>query len=114
MYKVKLNDGTIIEAELNGNNYIPRTLDRNLFKNNLDEVVITDEEGNSEKLLNQRVHFSKVENTETFILSEKTKEEILQEELLLALVQLDIQRETDKTENQLAIAELATMMIGGK
>lgn len=114
MYKVRLNDGTVIETELNGNNYIPKLLDKSLFQNNLDEVVITDKDGNTEELLNQKVQFSKIGDAETFILSEKTKEEILQEELLLALVQLDIQREVDKTENQLAIAELATMMIGGE
>lgn len=114
MYKVKLNDETVINAKLNGNNYIPETLDKSLFKNNLDKVIITDEDENAEELYNQKVQFAKVGDIETFILSEKSKEEVLQDELLLALAELDMQREVDKTENQLAIAELATMMIGGE
>ena len=114
MYKVKLNDGIVIEAELNGNNYIPEILDKNLFWNNLEKVIITDGDGSIEELYNQKVQFAKIGNIETFILSDKSNEEILQDGLLLALAELDMQREVDKTESQLAIAELATMMIGGE
>jgi hypothetical protein len=35
------------------------------------------------------------------------------EMLMLALVDLDMQRETDKTEAELAIAELAETVLGG-
>ena len=74
MYSVKLNDGTIINAELNGNNFIPETLDKTIFENNLEKVIITDDDGNEEELFNQKVQFAKIGNVETFILLDKTKE----------------------------------------
>lgn len=73
MYSVKLNDGTIIYAELNGNNFIPDVLDKNVFIGNLDIVTITDNDGNKEVLLNQKVLFAKIGDKDTFILSEKLK-----------------------------------------
>jgi len=79
MYSVKLNDGTIINAELNGNNFIPETLDKTIFENNLEKVIITDDDGNEEELFNQKVQFAKIGDTETFILLCKTKEEELLE-----------------------------------
>jgi len=79
MYSVKLNDGTIINAELNGNNFIPDVLDKNVFIGNLDIVTITDNDGNEEVLLNQKVQFAKIGDAETFILRNKTKEEELLE-----------------------------------
>ena len=77
MYSVKLNDGTIINAELNGNNFIPDVLDKNVFIGNLDIVTITDNDGNEEVLLNQKVQFAKIGDKDTFILLCKTKEEEL-------------------------------------
>ena len=77
MYSIKLNDGTIINAELNGNNFIPETLDKTIFENNLEKVIITDDDGNEEELFNQKVQFAKIGNVETFILLDKTKEEEL-------------------------------------
>lgn len=77
MYSVKLNDGTIINAELNGNNFIPDVLDKNVFIGNLDIVTITDNDGNEEVLLNQKVQFAKIGDAETFILLKKTKEDEL-------------------------------------
>ena len=74
MYSIKLNDGTIINAELNGNNFIPETLDKTIFENNLEKVIITDDDGNEEELFNQKVQFAKIGNVETFILLDKTKE----------------------------------------
>jgi hypothetical protein len=79
MYSVKLNDGTIINAELNGNNFIPDVLDKNVFIGNLDIVTITDNDGNEEVLLNQKVQFAKIGDKDTFILLCKTKEEELLE-----------------------------------
>lgn len=79
MYSVKLNDGTIINAELNGNNFIPDVLDKNVFIGNLDTVTITDNDGNEEVLLNQKVQFAKIGDKDTFILLCKTKEEELLE-----------------------------------
>ena len=79
MYSIKLNDGTEISAELNGNNFIPETLDKTIFENNLEKVIITDDEGNEEERFNQKVQFAKIGDTETFILHSKTKEEELLE-----------------------------------
>jgi len=80
MYSVKLNDGTIIDnLELNGNNFIPETLDKTIFENNLGKVTIMDSDGNEEELFNQKVQFAKIGDTETFILLDKTKEEKLLE-----------------------------------
>jgi hypothetical protein len=45
---------------------------------------------------------------------DKTKDEMEKEALMLALAQLDVQREIDKTETNLALAELASVLIGGE
>lgn len=37
----------------------------------------------------------------------------IEEALMLAIAELDAQREADKTENEMAIAELAEAMMGG-
>ena len=114
MYEIQLADGTIINAQLNGNNFIPETLDKTLFTGNLDIVTITDGDGNIEERVNQKVQFSFIGETETFILMDKTKDEMEKEALMLALAQLDVQREIDKTETNLALAELASVLIGGE
>jgi len=80
MYSIRLNDGTEIKnLELNGNNFIPEALDKTIFENNLDKVIITDDEGNEEERFNQKVQFAKIGDAETFILLDKTKEEKLLE-----------------------------------
>ena len=115
MYKIELSDGTVLSnVNLNGNNYIPKKLDKKVFKDNLDKVLLTDSDGSIETLYNQKVQFAKIGNRESFIFLEKSKDEIEKEGLMLALAQLDIQREQDKTESQLALAELATMLMGGE
>ncbi len=78
MYSVKLNDGTILDnLELNGNNFIPEALDKTIFENNLEKVIITDDNGNIEERFNQKVQFAKIGDAETFILLKKTKEDEL-------------------------------------
>ena len=115
MYSIKLADGTeLTNLELNGNNFIPKTLDKTVFTGNLEQVTITDSDGNSEERVNQKVQFSFIGETETFILMDKTKDEMEKEALMLALAQLDVQREIDKTETNLALAELASVLIGGE
>ena len=115
MYSVKLADGTeLTNLELNGNNFIAEVLDNNVFQGNLDRVTITDGEGNVGERFNQKVQFSFIGETETFILMDKTKDEMEKEALMLALAQLDVQREIDKTETNLALAELASVLIGGE
>jgi hypothetical protein len=80
MYSVKLNDGTILDnLELNGNNFIPEALDKTIFENNLEKVIITDDNGNIEERFNQKVQFAKIGDAETFILLKKTKEDELLE-----------------------------------
>ena len=78
MYNVQLADGTILDnLELNGNNFIPETLNKTIFENNLGKVIITDDDGNEEEWSNQKVQFAKIGDAETFILLDKTKEEEL-------------------------------------
>lgn len=78
MYSVRLNDGSVINnLELNGNNFIPETLDKTIFENNLEKVVVMDDDGNEEELFNQKVQFTKIGDAEAFILLDKTKEEEL-------------------------------------
>lgn len=89
MYKVELADGTIIDVELNGNNFIPRTLDKHLFEGNLEEITITDANGEVETLYNQKVQFARVEDKESFIFLEKTSEELYKEKLEQTMADLD-------------------------
>ena len=88
MYKIKLADGTTIDnLELNGNNYIPQTpVDVDIFKGNLETITIINGDGDVEKLNDCRVAFAEVEGKQSFIIREKTKEEIEKEnfEQLLA------------------------------
>ena len=80
MYSIRLNDGTVVNnLEMNGNNFIPETLDKTIFENNLEKVTITDDDGNEEIRFNQKVQFAKIGDAETFILHNKTKEEELLE-----------------------------------
>ncbi len=90
MYNVKLADGTEIKnLELNGNNFIPDTIiDEAIFESNLDNVTITDRDGNIEELNNAKVVFAKVLGKQSFILVEKTKEEIEKETLYQLLADL--------------------------
>lgn len=90
MYNVKLADGTEIKSlELNGNNFITNTIvDESVFENNLDKVTIIDEGGNVEELNNAKVVFAKVLGKQSFILVEKTKEEIEKETLYQLLADL--------------------------
>lgn len=82
MYKIELSDGTVLSnVNLNGNNYIPKKLDKKVFKDNLDKVLLTDSDGSIETLYNQKVQFASVGGIETFILSEKTKDELEKEQL---------------------------------
>ena len=83
MYKIELSDGTVLDTlELNGNNYIPKKLNKDIFENNLDEITITDKEDIIEVLYNQKVQFAKIGDVETFISSEITKEEIDMESMI--------------------------------
>lgn len=90
MYSIKLSDGTEIKnLEMNGNNFIPDTIiDETVFENNLDKVTIIDEDGNVEELKNAKVIFTKVLDKQSFILIEKTKEEIEKETLYQLLADL--------------------------
>lgn len=90
MYNVKLADGTeLANLELNGNNFISDTIiDDEVFKNNLDTVTITNEEG-STIYNNMKLVQNKVYGTQSwFILAEKTKDEIEKENLRQLLADL--------------------------
>ena len=81
--QVKLSNGKIIKSlELNGNNYIPKKLDKKVFEGGLDTVTITDDDGQEQVLYNQKIQFAKIGEVETFIFMPKTPEEIKNEELM--------------------------------
>lgn len=90
MYSIKLADSTELKGlELNGNNFISDTIiDDEVFKNNLDTVTITNEEGstiyNDMKLVQNKVYGTQ----SWFILTEKTKDEKDKETLLQLLADL--------------------------
>lgn len=90
MYEIKLADGTELKnLELNGNNFISDTIiDKAIFENNLDKISIIDNEGNIEELNNVKVIFTKVLDKQSFILIEKTKDEIEKETLYQLLADL--------------------------
>lgn len=90
MYEIKLADGTELKnLELNGNNFISDTIiDEAIFENNLDKISIIDNEGNIEELNNVKVIFTKVLDKQSFILIEKTKDEIEKETLYQLLADL--------------------------
>lgn len=90
MYNIKLADGTMIEnLELNGNNYIPKIeIDIGVFEDSLSKVTIVDPEGKIEELENIRVTFAKVGTKQSFILAEKSKEEVEKERISQILADL--------------------------
>lgn len=90
MYSVKLADGAELKnLKLNGNNFISDTIiDESIFENNLDKVSIIDNKGNIEELNNAKVIFAKVLEKQSFILIEKTKEEVEKETLYQLLADL--------------------------
>ena len=90
MYSIELADGTIINnLQLNGNNFISDTIiDNEVFIDNLETVIITNEEG-STTYNNMKLIQNKVNGTQSwFILTEKTQEEIEKEELYQLLADL--------------------------
>ena len=90
MYKIILADGTTIEnLELNGNNFIPETsIDINIFNSNLGKISIIDSEDNIEELNDSKIVFAEVAGNQSFIIVEKTKEEIEKEILYQLLADL--------------------------
>jgi len=90
MYNIKLADNTELEnLELNGNNYISDTIiEDDIFKNNLDTVIIIDENGSTEyhdmKLIQNKIY----DNQSWFILAEKSKAEKESERVLELIADL--------------------------
>ena len=80
--KVKINNEiTIDNLELNGNNFIPKTGIKEEMFDNLREISIIDSEGNEEVIRNVKVIFSKVNGKQSFVIVEKSKEEIEKDEI---------------------------------
>ena len=90
MYKIILANDTIIDnLELNGNNFIPETpIDINTFDGNLDKISIIDNEENIEELNNCSIVFAEVLGKQSFIVVEKTKQEVEKENLYQLLADL--------------------------
>lgn len=97
MYKITLNDGTILNnLSLNGNNFISDSLIGNeTFENNLESVTIFDGENSvlhsNMKLIQNNV----IGNKTWFIITDKTNEEKSTEQL-----------ESSLTDIQMALADL--------
>lgn len=110
MYILLLNKGGIASAK--GINSLKR-----LFDN---EIEITEEQYNqiNEFPLKLTIKDGKVVawekiETEHEPTPEQPKELTETEMIMLAIAELDMQREIDKTETELAIAELAETLLGG-
>ena len=90
MYKILLSDGIEINnLELNGNNFIPETeIDPAIFENNLEKITIMDEQDNITEMNNVKVIFSTVSGRQSFVLVEKTTEELEREKLYQLLADL--------------------------
>lgn len=80
--KVTINNEIAIDnLELNGNNFIPKTEIKEEMFDNLREISIIDSEGNEEVIKNAKVIFSNVNGKQSFIIVEKSKEEVEKDEL---------------------------------
>ena len=91
MYKLQLEDGTIVDnLEMNGNNYIPQSpIDVNVFNDvELNEINVIGSDGNVEELHNCKIVFAEVSGKQSFIITTKTKEEIENEVLKKRLADL--------------------------
>ena len=90
MYSIRLADNTELKGlELNGNNYISDAIiNDEIFKDNLDTVIITNENVSEEyhdmKLIQNKVY----DNQSWFILVEKIEEEKEKEKLYQLLADL--------------------------
>ena len=90
MYSIKLDNGTELQnLELNGNNFISDTIiEDEVFRDNLETVVISDENGSIE-YHNMKLIQNKIHGTQSwFILAEKTEEELEKENLYQILADL--------------------------
>lgn len=108
MYKIKLNDGTVLEnLELNGNNYISENVvEDSVFAGNLSTVVISNGE-TEETFTDMKLVSNRVENGKSwFILCEKTEQEKATERLYATLMQ----NSTNITDMQMALAELSILI----
>ena len=84
MYKITLEDGTELkDLELNGNNFIANTvIDDGVFKDNLDKITITDEEGNTEEHKDMKIIKNKpIDGKSWLVFKQKTEKDKLEAEL---------------------------------
>lgn len=101
MYIVKLNDGTEIKnLTLNGNNFVSQTeiLD-SVFEDNLETVTITNTDTDEVTTFNNAflVQNQKYEDGWYFILAEKTREQLIVEDI---------------TNIEMALAEVYEIILG--
>lgn len=111
MYKITLNDGTVLEnLELNGNNYISeQVIEDSVFTGNLDTVTISDGE-TTETFTDMKLMSNRVDGGKSwFVLGEKTAQEKAMEKLVAAL---SVNAESI-TDVQLALAEVYELILGG-
>lgn len=111
MYKITLNDGTVLDnLELNGNNYISeKVIEDSVFAGNLATVTITDGE-KTEVFTDMKLMSNRVDGGKSwFVLGEKTSQEKAMERLVATLSA----NSESITDVQLALAEVYEMILGG-
>lgn len=90
MYKITLNDGTVLEnLELNGNNYISeKVIEDSVFAGNLATVTITDGE-KTEVFTDMKLMSNRVDGGKSwFVLGEKTAQEKKEEAMAQELAEM--------------------------
>lgn len=90
MYSIKLDNGTELQnLELNGNNFISDTIiEDEVFRDNLETVVISDESGSIEYHNMKLIQNKTYGKGSWFVLVEKAKEELEKENLYQILADL--------------------------
>lgn len=108
MYTITLSDGTVLSnLEFIGNNYVANeVLSEDDIAGKLDNISISDGQGNTETETNQAIYYFGIEGGKTwFVIGDKT-DDMIQRERIAEL-------ETVNTELELALVELYEMIIGG-
>lgn len=111
MYTIKFPKAVLEHLELNGNNYISKTLiDEEIFKD-LSKVIIVDEDTKFEEPHEEMklIHYTKYGEEYWFALEDKSEPEKLTDKIRNAIQA----NSSDLTDVQIALAEIYEYIIGG-
>lgn len=111
MYTITLLDGTeLTDLKLNGNNFIaPTVLNDSVFEGKLNKVTITDGEIAQTYTDMVLIQNKEYDGKSWFILAEKSEQQKEREALQAAIEKSEIER----TDMQLALAEIFELIAGG-